>query len=384
MKKIRLIPFYMFLLFYSLFCSASNWHIGKITSTRHGEWYRVSCYIVDQEIWFESPLPLNPTGEAFANLLILPALEMGKDIYLDFPVDRQWFENVQKLISVYHEWWGTPLRNPFIVTSFRNNEKKRLNKVGSCFSCGVDSYHTLLCENYPIDFLVCVHGLDIPLADEIKFSTLSEEIKKICRILNKQPLFIRTNVRNHPVISSLDWGEKMCGPVLGAIGLLSSFHIGQLVIPGSSGNTIRKDFRWGSHWRTDPFHSSSFSEIIHPEEADKIDRRLKIALISTHPLVKENLRVCWEGRNSWNCSQCTKCVYTMVDLCASNALEDFHQVFDLSIPLIKRIDGLERISTESFFFHYYSIQQQDLPDNIQSSLQKLMGRSLQKISQEIR
>jgi hypothetical protein len=143
MKKINYF-FYVFFFSYSLFSNASDWHVGEVISNRHDEWYRVSCSLLDQEIWFESPLPLNPTSEAFASLLILPALEMGKDIHLDFSVDRQWFENVQELVSVYHEWWGTPLRNPLIVTSFKDNEKSQLNKMGSCFTCGVDSYHTLL------------------------------------------------------------------------------------------------------------------------------------------------------------------------------------------------------------------------------------------------
>lgn len=374
MKKIHHFLFYILSFYYLLFTNASAlvWHIGEVISTRHDDWYRVSCSILDQEIWFESHLPLNPAGEAFANCLILPALQMGADIHLDFPVDFSWFENVQKLVSVYHEWWGTPLRNPLIVTSFRNDVERKSNKMGSCFTCGVDSYHTLLCENYPIEFLVYAHGLDIPLSDEAKFSTLSKEIKKVCLALNKQALFIRTNVRSHPIVNSLEWGEKMHGPVLAAVGLLSSFQIGQFVIPGS--NRINKDTKWGSHWRTDPLHSTSFSEIIHSEETEKISRPIKTAHISFHPLVRENLRVCWRDRNKWNCSQCEKCVRTMIDLCSIHALENYDQVFDLSVPLFQRIDALDKVNANSLFFLNYSVQR-PLPENVLFSLQKLIERS---------
>lgn len=366
--------FYLFL-FLNVNLAWSAWQINQIHSSESNGTYKVSCDFAGENVWFESTSSLNDSVEAFASLFLLPALARKAEILIDLPVDREWYENIQKLIPIYCEWWGYPLRNPLIVKSFKAAAIQPEKSYGSCFSCGVDSFYTLLGEGYPIEYLVYIQGFDSPLSDINKISGMVEATNEVCFHLHKKPVFIRTNARIHPLIKSLDWGTHANGPFLASVAHLLSDHIDHFVIPSS--NYVGASKKWGSHWRTDSLYSSSTTHILHPAESDKVSRPLKTAFIASYPIVQEKLRVCWQARPEWNCSCCEKCIRTMVDLCACNSLQNFGHTFDLSIPLPIRIDSLHKVDSNAIHFFKESLKQ-NLPKDVRQALIRLIERSAKK------
>lgn len=62
------------------------------------------------------------------------------------------------------------------------------------FSCGVDSFHTLLFGGKP-DLLVAVHGFDVPLADEYRTLAFAASVEAVAKETGIGWTVVRTNVR---------------------------------------------------------------------------------------------------------------------------------------------------------------------------------------------
>jgi hypothetical protein len=99
----------------------------------------------------------------------------------------------------------------------------------------------------------------------------------------------------------------------------------------------------------------------------------KMSRIDTEPLVQQHLRVCWENRAvAGNCSQCDKCVRTMIVLHLRGQLEKF-SVFDRQTPLPKILDQMEPVSATVHRL-YQELLNQGLPGEIESSVHRLLRR----------
>ncbi|MES1224638.1 MAG: hypothetical protein ABUT20_54605 [Bacteroidota bacterium] len=345
-----------------------NWYLNNIITTTKNNFYRVSCSIAQEEIWFESNVPLKASPEAFAGMLILPALLKDATIHITIPVDEIWYKNNNKIVKIYHEWWETPLRNPIVPHEFSEACAKHTS-TGSSFSCGIDSFYTLLSGEHTIDYLVFCQGLDVSLHDTARVNKILTALEKISKTLHKKFIFIRTNIRHHSLLKSLDWASQGHGAILCALGHLLANHIGTFVI--SPSNYIEADKRYGSHWRLDYLFSSSSLNIIHTQQSEVGGRPLRTSTIAHSPIVQKHLRVCWRNKAPWNCSQCEKCIRTMIDLCACQALEKFEAVFDLSIPLAHRIQSLGTLNSDELYLLEKSLSQ-NLPLDIKNALENIL------------
>jgi len=160
---------------------------------------------------------------------------------------------------------------------------------------------------------------------------------------------------------------------LAAAGHLLTGVLGRLIVASSYQRGLSTPH--GSHPRSDPLWSSSAIEVLH--RGDGLWRHDKLRAIVDERLVQQHLRVCWQNRaRTGNCSRCEKCVRTMLTLAQCGKLADF-EAFDREVPLLQRIDALEKVPGElaRVFMHELGL---GLDADMSRAVRDLLDRSVAK------
>jgi len=317
-------------------------HIGVPTLEQHGDGrVRITTPVNSDPLWFESNTKLQASAEAVAGLMLVPALEQGTSIVSDQPLDPVWLANVSQLIDIFSAWWGyQPQPEMFSAGACESSDKVRPDGTGLCFSGGVDSFFSLLNEGADITHLVFAHGYDIPLSDQSRYEDFVQSFELIAAEFSRQPVIIRTNLREHPVFIASSW-EKTHGAALAALGHMLSQEIRQLNIASSfAGEHSGKP--WGSSTETDRLWSAADMRFVHGDVS--VSRLEKTLQIADDPLAQRYLRVCWQNKDSdLNCSRCEKCLRTMVALEVVGKLKDF-SCFESGVDLPRAVAKIRRVN----------------------------------------
>lgn len=322
-----------------------TWHLAEPTLTVSGEIYRVSSTVSGRVVWFESTTPLKPSAEAFAAAFFLPALHARRTLKVESPLDQRWLAETEQLLPTLHQWWGYPPESP-VQAEARKIHQTDLNhsaaaeRSGLCFTCGADSFYSLLTHLPPPSDLVFAHGYDIPVDDWRRLKTIQKSLREVSRARNMNLHIIRTNLRSHRLFKTVSW-ERTHGAALAALGHLLGDRISRLIIASS----YRYEFErpWGSSWLLDPHWSSSTVAIEH-DDATK-GRHEKLMQLSQEPLAQKHLQVCWSLKSDvGNCGECEKCLRTMVTLEISDALH-LCRTFPRSVPIAELIDRRKKLPT---------------------------------------
>ncbi len=132
--------------------------------------YRLMAEVDGVPLWYESDdIQLRISPEAFATALLLPGLHGKRRVIREAPVSKTWLSNIEQLLEIWHTWWAYPKLLPQAETRVDGSSLPR-RATALCFSGGVDSFYTLLHGKPKPDFLVTVHGFDIPLQDETRMN----------------------------------------------------------------------------------------------------------------------------------------------------------------------------------------------------------------------
>lgn len=347
-----------------------TWSITPPTLERTGSGWRVSSRVAGQEAWFESAdLQLFPNPECFLGAFLIPALHHGATLRIDAPLDHAWLANGTKLTEVLSTWWGYPREQAIVAAGTTVGEASSTGATGLCFTAGIDSFHCLLSGSEPVDFLVFVHGFDVPLRDTTRMSALARNLEAVARTTAKPLVTVRTNLREHRLFRSVSW-DRTHGGALAAVGHVLAPALSRLLIAASW--PYPQVHAWGSHWMIDHLWSSSRLDV-RPERTERT-RWSKCALIGDHPLVRRHLHVCWKNAaRTGNCSRCEKCLRTMLMLSCHGHLND-SEAFDGSKPLNDLLDRLPAIPV------YNQAQWRRLADEAlatphRAAIQRLLARS---------
>ncbi|MHC5210516.1 MAG: hypothetical protein ACYTG2_07355 [Planctomycetota bacterium] len=324
--------------------------------------------VLGRPLWFESPdVPLRASVDPFISALLFPALHRRQRLASRQPVDVVQLDGLRSLLDTYSEWWQYP---DTVLDDLRAGEPAAplSERVGQCFSGGVDSYYRFFHSEVPVDTLVFVHGFDIALDDSPRWRHAEESFRRASAELSMRAVVVRTNLRAHPVFRHVSW-EHAHGAALAAVGHALSGAIGTLSIPPSYRASDPRP--WGSDCRTDPQHSSSRLRIVNPRET--VGRPARLANIAPHPVVRHNLRVCWENRDpTGNCSRCEKCLLVMAILAGMGLIGDY-PVFDRSVPLTARLDALPWIAEHARLLWVETLDMQSDPA-VADALRRLLAR----------
>lgn len=340
---------------------------------------RVEALVDGLPLWFESrDADLLPSPEGFASAVLIPALASDRATVIDARLDPSWRGNVRGILSVLSEWWQYPELLPVSTRDASPVATPAPGRGDMLFwSGGVDSFHALQ-EGPPPDVLTLIWGFDYYLEEAERAEATRASLQEVAAAVGAKPVFVRTNVRKHPLFDVVSW-DRTHGGVLAAIGHFMSDHVDRVRIP--TGLPGDEDHPWGSHPRIDPLWSS---EGLSVERAGPdLPRLRKIREIARNPLARKHLRVCLQDSNPrGNCSRCPRCMLVMLTLEAEGEFGSF-TAFTGQRELAARVRRMRR-SKDRYETYADLLETADFDPELHAELVALVKRSRRDASAFVR
>lgn len=327
-----------------------------------------SARVQGKDVWFESrDVSLSADIQAIATSFILPAAIEGLGLRLHGSVCQQWLENVYKASEVGVKWWGGIPLSPSVDE--KRIDTHQSHATGLAFSCGVDSFYSLLTYPKPIHHLIGVLGFDVGLKNRYRCDDLENAVRRVSADFGYPAIVLRTNIRTHADFQRIDW-DKSHGGALATVGHLLTEHIGKFII--SSTQSLADPHPCGTHIELDHFFNSAKIQFEH--YGAEIGRFDKLLAIAQHPIVQRHLRVCWQHLDSHvNCGRCEKCIRTMIVLEAAGQLDKYAN-FGRKDRLAESIDHLECVPVDRLEC-YRRIANNGSSSRLQAAVIRLVARS---------
>lgn len=351
----------------------STWKISRPRSQKRGNRFRVSASVCGAPIWFESSdQALLPAPEAWASAMLIPALHYGKKLSFRVPLNRQWLENHQKLLSIYEEWWNYPSQSPFREARCTDRSGEG-SDTGLMFTCGADSFHSLLTHEKTVDSLIFVVGYDVSLEDTRRARIVESHVRRVAAEYSRQALIVSSNLRQHPCFREVTWIRTFIAG-LAAVGHVLSGSLNTLLV--STSHNEPNPPPCGSHPRTDPLWGSGNLRIEYLSPASK--RLERLLAIANSPIVQRYLRVCWKNvGDDLNCSKCEKCLRTMVGLEIAGTIsrcQSFRGHTQLA-ERIRELPPLNHIGNGFETVFWVNMLDQGLESKLHNAVKDLLERS---------
>ncbi len=266
-------------------------------------------------------------GDPFLAALLLPAMKNREALEIPAPVSPILLSATNEIQTLYKSW-DKSLGNVQVNASVRKEKSlpiRRASRRGLFFSCGVDSYYSLLknltnhpADNLTITDLMVVRGFDTPFQgpNSTVFQTLLANARIVSRELRKNVLPVATNARDFGT-EFVRWDRLYHGAAMASVGLALESVFDRIHIASS----FSHDQPWGSHPALDPLWSTECCSFSH--DGSDTRRVEKIRFVAQLPIVMDTLRVCTLrpiSGNIYNCGICEKCSRTMVGLHVAGAL----------------------------------------------------------------
>ncbi|MEZ5529344.1 MAG: hypothetical protein R3E57_05365 [Porticoccaceae bacterium] len=263
----------------------------------------LSAYLDDDFVYFKVPenTQLFLNAEWFIAIALLDAMVSGRDINVDekVPVSKAFSDRFGELQSVFSCW--NPRLKKIGLSAQISDRDHAFEKVGSYFSAGVDSSHTLVRKGDDITHLILLRVFD--MGDDESWAKRIETQSGFADRQGKILIPVETNARDWTDGKGIAWGFAH-GLLIAAAG--GNLGMKRLYVPSS--HTYDHLFPWGSHPLTDPMWGTESTTVIHHGSAARRTQKTRIILEQTD--VANNLKVCWRNIDK-NCGQCAKCIRTM-------------------------------------------------------------------------
>jgi hypothetical protein len=309
---------------------------------------RVVAEIDGGPVWFEANLPLVLSSEAIVSAFLLVCAHHGRALALDAPLTARFRDHLTPLQQVVREFWGYP----DVSLSEPTGEGQRLTGqlapafkgAALMFSGGVDSFYSLLRGPLAPDALVLVEGFDISLSQPNRTDVAWSSLQAVANHFGLTAVKVATNLREHALFRSVDWGVTH-GGALAAVGHLLASRYSHILI-SSSDPYVDPTKPWGSHFRLDPHWSSGTTSLMNVGGTHF--RAEKLLEIADEPIVHENLRVCWEGETTQlNCGICEKCIRTQLVLHFAGKRERFTTFATTELQLLEAVRALPYVANKN-------------------------------------
>lgn len=255
------------------------------------------------------------------------------NLICEAPISKKlYFQLVSELLPALEkdcDWY-----NRFILTAETVESTYAASAVATSVSCGVDSFYTLLKSKreFPEEYKV-THGIFCGMADRKDVNEMERNnAAKVCKILGLELVYVESNVVGAIYESRHDAVSSFVIPTL-------SLVLGKLFkIYYHSSTYVNSEFKLDEHAisKADPLLLSNFStETLSMYTCSgAVTRAEKTEYISDDSVAQEHLLVCGYTKtdnsgNTKNCSVCSKCTITMIDLDLAGRLDAFNKVFDV-------------------------------------------------------
>jgi hypothetical protein len=261
-------------------------------------------FLDNDYIYFRVPekFQLHLSSEWFIAIALLEAMVANRSIEVDstVPVSQGLCNRLHEIQSIFSCWNS----NLSIVEIFckTTSEEKSFNAVGSFFSAGIDSSHTLIRKMDDITHLIMLRVFDMG-DDQETWDKHVVSQTSFANSMGKDLIPVETNARDWTDSKMIAWGFAH-GLLLSALG--GALGMRRLYVPST--HTYNELFPWGSHPLSDPMWSTESTCVIH--EGAGYRRGEKTQDILNHPKIANNLKVCWNNIHK-NCGECSKCIRSM-------------------------------------------------------------------------
>ena len=279
------------------------------------------------EIYFRFPPScadfLAEGPEPFLCGLLVPAMSLGARLISRIPVSAAMLRGFRRAQVALHYMYPDLLRVIPVEAPIRSGPTPHPGRLmGSFFSCGVDSFYTVLDNrehpkpgNPPLTHLLFMRGLETVPSEERDAEQSAAIARDAAQSLGLTLLEGETNLRS---FFPVDWGPWN-GTGLAATAHALGRGFGVFLIPaGSRYWTVSPPV--GSHPLIDESCSTEWTRI-HNDGAHATRAR-KLTAMAGSDLMLSHLRICTQNRSGpRNCGRCNKCLRTMVAMEAVGMLE---------------------------------------------------------------
>ena len=284
---------------------SNNLKISNTQLKTENGFNELSAFLDDDYIYFRIPeqFQLHLSAEWFIAFALLEAMATNRTIEVDnkISVSAQLLEQLKEVQAIFKCW--NPDLHIVDIQAKTSTEDRGYTAVGSFFSAGVDSSHTLTRHMDEITHLIMLRVFDMG-DDQASWDQHVATQTAFAKSLGKSLIPVETNARDWADGKQIAWGF-VHGLLLSAAG--TALGLKRLYV--ASSHTYEYLFPWGSHVLTDPMWSTESTQVIHDGAACR--RTDKTREILKYPDVANNLKVCWNHIHK-NCGTCPKCVRSMV------------------------------------------------------------------------
>jgi hypothetical protein len=264
----------------------------------------LSALVDGSRVFYQIPseYALYLKAEGFIALALMEAMCRNEPVVVDpsVPVSQQLLDRLQEIQSIYSSWNSDLSIIEIQATASADVAGHQL--VGSFFSAGVDSSHTLIGNLQDISHLIMCWGFDEGSNEESWKNRVTAQ-SRFAESVGKKLLPVVSNARDWTNERMISW-RMAHGLFLCSVGDMLGMK--RVFIPSS--HSYNELFPWGTHPLSDPMWSTESTEIIHHGAASSRSGKLKEVL--KNPAIADNLQVCWENIDR-NCGHCSKCVRMM-------------------------------------------------------------------------
>ena len=290
-----------------------------------------------REVWFEVPTDVADAGalgvaDPWYAALLLPAMRRHEDLRIDAPLSQELVATQSQVQDFYSMWLPSSRRADVSAEGWPDLEAEG-DGVGLFFSCGVDSWYSLLKSETQrkvgrsgLTHLVTVAGVDIDVgewkADVV--GTVQENTRRIAEEVGLSSVALATNVRQLYTSIGLSWRWGQAG-ALAAVALLLQRRFSRMIVASSlTSAMIAMDpevAAFGCHPLLMPLFSTRLCELsVDGGESSRL-QKVERVVESSHAMA--TLRVCWANHEpGYNCGKCGKCIRTSLELEVIGALTD--------------------------------------------------------------
>jgi len=283
---------------------SDNLVISNIQIKTENGFTELGGYLDDDYIYFKVPeeFTLHLSAEWLISVALLEAMAANRTIEVEeqVSVSAQLLEQLKEVQAIFKCW--NPDLHIVDIHAKASTEDRGYTAVGSFFSAGVDSSHTLTRHMDDITHLIMLRVFDMGDDQELWDQHVAAQTA-FATSLGKSLVPVETNARDWTDGKQIAWGFAH-GLLLSAAG--TALGLRRLYV--ASSHTYEYLFPWGSHTLTDPMWSSESTRVIHDGAACR--RTDKTREILKYPDVANNLKVCWNYIHK-NCGTCSKCVRSM-------------------------------------------------------------------------
>lgn len=327
-----------------------------------------------QHIYFEIDKEfekfISKSENPFIPVALAIAMSKGEDLEINGQCSRKVTSNIPNIMNIL-ESWNAGFRNVSIHRQSFEKNGTRGAFVGCFFSGGVDSFYTYIKNKQDIDYLLFVHGFDIPARNSEFYRKIEKRIVQISEKENIKLIRVKTNLRE--VTEKYFYWDMAVEFALASVSLFLSRGFRELYM--SCGlSEVGADHRFASPqlirlWSTEHMYIHHFGC-----QQDKIG---KFKFLSKSKIVMENVRVCWLNKfNQYNCCECEKCFRSMLALYASGLLEkckSFNKPIDVS--------KLKNLNVDNSVLPYFiavlkTLKKKDDRSPIRLALEECINRNL--------